>query len=87
MTLGKRKRLAACSLRYREIAQGTELTWQMQGDSGLDIFGRYFNLMLDPLMGPMLDEGLARIKLLAEEPQDEIAPESEVENGDADLRT
>lgn len=87
MTLGKSKQLSACSLRYRAIAQGTELTWQLQGDSGLDIFGRYFNLMLDPLMGPMLDEGLARIKLLAEETTEEIAPESELENGDADPRT
>ena len=68
MTLGKRKRLSACSLQYRQIAQGTEVTWQLQGDSGLDIFGRYFNLMLNPLMGPMLDEGLEQLKLLAEDP-------------------
>ena len=70
MTLGKKKRLSACSLRYRPIQQGTEVLWQMQGDSGLDIFGRYFNLMLDPLMGPMLDEGLTRLKMLSEEPAD-----------------
>ena len=68
MVLGKRKRLSACSLRYREIAQGTEVTWQMQGDSGLDIFGRYFNLLLNPLMGPMLDDGLLKLKELVEDP-------------------
>ena len=67
MTLGKEKRLSACSLQYRPIAQGTEVIWQMHGDSGLDIFGRYFNLMLDPLMGPLLEEGLTRLKMLAEE--------------------
>jgi hypothetical protein len=71
MTLGKKKRLSACSLQYNSTDRGTEVVWQLQGDSGLDIFGRYFNLMLDPLMGPMLDEGLQRIKMLAEEPDDE----------------
>lgn len=70
MTLGKDKRLTACSLQYRPIAQGTEVIWQMQGDSGLDIFGRYFNLMLDPLMGPILEEGLTRLKMLSEESTD-----------------
>lgn len=70
MNLGKKKRLSACSLQYRSIPEGTEVIWQMQGDSGLDIFGRYFNLMLDPLMGPMLDEGLTRLKMLSEEPAD-----------------
>lgn len=78
MTLGKRKQLSACSLQYRPIAQGTEVTWQMQGDSGLDIFGRYFNLMLNPLMGPMLDNGLEQLKLLAEEPaNDKLVDENE----------
>jgi hypothetical protein len=67
MTLGKDKRLTACSLLYRPIAQGTEVTWQMQGDSGLDILGRYFNLLLNPLMGPMLDDGLQQLKSLAEQ--------------------
>lgn len=66
MTLGKRKQLSACSLRYRHVAQGTEVVWQMQGDSGFDIFGRYFNLLLDPLMGPMLEKGLEQVKELAE---------------------
>jgi hypothetical protein len=67
MTLGKDKRLTACSLLYRPIAQGTEVTWQMQGDSGLDILGRYFNLLLNPLMGPMLDDGLQQLKSLVEQ--------------------
>lgn len=70
MVLGKHKRMSACSLLYHPTPTGTEVVWQMQGDSGLDIFGRYFNLLLDPLMGPMLDEGLARLKMLAEEPAD-----------------
>lgn len=72
LTLGKRKRLSACSIRYRVIQQGTEITWQLQGDAGMDILSRYFNLMLDPLMGPMLEDGLDQIKVLAEDsPQDE----------------
>lgn len=70
MTLGQDKGMSACSLLYRPLPEGTEVVWQMQGDSGLDIFGRYFNLLLDPLMGPMMDEGLARLKMLAEEPAD-----------------
>jgi hypothetical protein len=66
MILGKQKRLSACSLLYRPIQQGTEVTWQLQGDNGMDIMGRYFSLLLNPLMGPMLDDGLAQLKELIE---------------------
>lgn len=74
MVLGKQKRLSACSLLYRPIQQGTEVTWQMQGDNGLDILDRYFSLLLNPLMGPMLDDGLSQLKELVER---SVAPTTE----------
>ena len=39
----------------------------MTGDNGWNLLARYFGLMMDPLMGSMFDEGLARLKLVAEE--------------------
>ena len=51
---------------------GIEVTWVMTGDNGYNLLARYFGLLMDPLMGSMFDEGLARLKLVAEEaPADE----------------
>jgi hypothetical protein len=72
MTLGRKQQQTVSSLLYRQLpptADGrdhTEVVWRLQGDSGWDLMGRYFNLLLDPLMGPMLEDGLQRLKMLAE---------------------
>jgi hypothetical protein len=45
---------------------GTEVAWTMTGDTGVNPFGRFFGLMMDPMVGPMFEDGLNRLKLLAE---------------------
>ena len=72
MTLGRKQQQVTSNIQYRTLtptAAGvprTEVLWQLHGDSGWDLMGRYFNLLLDPLMGPMLEDGLQRLKMLAE---------------------
>ncbi len=45
---------------------GTRLTWAFDTDFGLDIFGRYFGLILDRQLGPLYAQGLANLKRIAE---------------------
>ena len=49
------------------LEQGMKVTWKFYGDIGSDIFGRYFNLLLDPMMGPLFETGLADLKDVAEQ--------------------
>ena len=43
----------------------------MQGEHGWNLLERYAGLLTDALLGPMFDEGLARLKLVAEEAPDD----------------
>lgn len=45
------------------------VVWQMIGDSGYNIFGRYFGLVLDSVLGPLFDDGLGRLKQESEKQQ------------------
>jgi len=47
--------------------QGTRLTWTFDTDFGLNIFGRYFGLILDRQLGPLYAQGLANLKRIAED--------------------
>ena len=59
---------AICTMRYAPAdSGGIEVTWVMTGDNGYNLLARYFGLLMDPLMGSMFDEGLVRLKLVAEE--------------------
>lgn len=58
---------ANCTLRYALVDSGVQVTWDMTGDAGYNILDRFFGLMMDTVMGPMFDEGLTRLKLVAEE--------------------
>lgn len=66
------------SLRFRPVDGGTEVTWAMWGDQGMNLIGRYFGLMMDAWMGEDFVSGLTRLKAKAEEAQaaaDEVAAE------------
>ncbi len=52
--------------RFREKGQSTEVTWGMQGDSGWNIIGRYFGLCIDGMVGSYYEDGLQRLKKVAE---------------------
>ena len=41
---------------------GTTLTWAFDADYGSSIFGRYFGLLSDSMLGPDYEKGLARLK-------------------------
>lgn len=47
----------------------SQVAWQMIGDSGYNLFGRYFGLVLDSLVGPLFEDGLQRLQQQAEKPQ------------------
>ena len=48
-------------------AQATEVVWKLISNSEGSIIGKYFNLMLDSMVGPMYEEGLNKLKTICEE--------------------
>lgn len=51
---------------FAPAGEGTEVTWGMSGDAGMNIIGRYFGLFIDGLVGEMFEKGLANLKKQAE---------------------
>ena len=47
---------------------GTRVTWAMAGDVGGNPLMRYFAALMDRMVGPDLEGGLANLKALAEKP-------------------
>lgn len=45
---------------------GTKVTWSLDTDAGMNPISRYFGLMLDSMVGPDYEAGLANLKVLAE---------------------
>ncbi len=59
---------AACTMVYGPVpGGGTEVTWTMSGNHGWNVMDRYLGLWMGPLQGPMLEDGLERLKLVAED--------------------
>lgn len=54
--------------RLSPTATGTEVVWDYQTDVGGQILGRYFLLMLDGMLGPQYEQGLAQLKQVLEAP-------------------
>ena len=50
------------------VATGTDtrLTWGFDQDVGYNMMGRYFGLMMDKMIGPDFEQGLANLKTVAE---------------------
>jgi len=47
-------------------ADGTRITWALDVDLSGSVLGRYFGLLLDRMVGPDYERGLAQLKALAE---------------------
>ena len=47
---------------------GTKVTWGFESDLGFNPIARYFGLMIDGMVGPDYEKGLANLKALAEKP-------------------
>ncbi len=71
MDLSKGRPDSINSMRYEPMADSTKVIMKMEGDRGWNLMGRYVNLLMDPMVGPMFDDGLLRLKVLAEKPDDE----------------
>jgi len=59
--------IAQATYTLQPEGSGTHLTWAFDTDFGLNIFGRYFGLVLDRQRGPLYAQGLANLKRIAEE--------------------
>jgi len=66
MSMEEGKHDSKATMEYTQNAGATEVAWVMIGELGNNPFNRYFGLMMDPLIGPMFEEGLNRLKLVAE---------------------
>jgi uncharacterized protein YndB with AHSA1/START domain len=53
-------------LRLEPAGAKTRVTWTNEGDVGASPINRYFALMMDRLVGPDFEAGLANLKVLAE---------------------
>ena len=61
-------------LSYVAAADGTLVTWHHEGDLGFSPISRYFGLLMDGMMGPDLETGLANLKQRVEADAKKEAP-------------
>ncbi len=65
MILDRGKYTVTATMAYQPGPDGTTVVWSMTGHNGNNPFSRYFGLMMDPMVGPMFEDGLNRLKLAA----------------------
>jgi hypothetical protein len=58
--------LSTGAIEYVPEGESTRVTWHAAGDLGWNPVGRYFGLLLDGMMGPDLEKGLANLKARVE---------------------
>lgn len=68
MNLSKGRPQSHCTMRYERMADSTRVVMEVNGDMGWNLMGRYFNLLMDPMVGPLFDDGLTKLKMIAEKP-------------------
>jgi uncharacterized protein YndB with AHSA1/START domain len=59
---------ASGALILEPVGQGTMVTWTNAGDTGANPLKHYISAMMDRLVGPDFEQGLANLKALAEKP-------------------
>ena len=55
-------------LRFEPATGGTRITWTMDGDMGANPLMHWMGLMMDRMVGPDFEGGLANLKAMAERP-------------------
>lgn len=55
-------------IRFEPVPGGTRVTWTNQGDVGRNPLMHYMALVMDRMVGPDFDAGLANLRTLAERP-------------------
>lgn len=73
MDLSKGRPRSINTMRYESLGDSTRVVMSVDGDMGWNLMGRYFNLLMDPMVGPLFDDGLMRLKMLAEKPEGDDA--------------
>jgi hypothetical protein len=58
--------LLDCHFLLEAEGSGTKLTWTEEADSGGNFVGRYWASRLDPILGPTMEQSLAKLKTVAE---------------------
>ncbi len=51
---------------FEETEEGVNVTWGFSGDSGYNLIGRYMALMMEKMVGPQFEAGLAALKEVSE---------------------
>lgn len=59
---------ALASVLLEPEGAGTRATWSLDTDLGFNPIARYFGMMMDGMVGPDYEKGLARLKAAAEAP-------------------
>jgi hypothetical protein len=59
---------AMSSVIVEPAGAGTRAIWSFDSDLGLNPIARYFGMMMDGMVGPDYEKGLARLKAVAEAP-------------------
>ena len=57
---------ALASVVLEPAGAGTKVTWGLDTDLGFNPIARYFGMMMDGMVGPDYEKGLARLKAVAE---------------------
>lgn len=84
MSFDEGKYRSQSTMEYKNAGGATEVVWIMTGDNGKNPFSRYFGLMMDPMVGPMFEDGLNRLKLVAETTTPEAESETPPAAGEAE---
>ena len=57
---------AIAEILTQPVDDNTLVTWKLISDAQGSMIGKYFNLMLDSMVGPMYETGLTQLKAIAE---------------------
>lgn len=68
---------------FEEAEGGIKATNGFYGDNGMKIISRYFGLMMDGMVGPFFEKGLAQLKTIAEK-EAKLEAERKAKEAEAD---
>jgi len=63
---GEKRSPSISMMNYRPLADGVEVSWVIEGEIDLPILGAYLALAFDSMVGPMFEQGLAKLKSACE---------------------
>lgn len=65
---GERRSPSVALMNYRQLEAGAvEVVWVIEGNVDMPVIGGYLALMFDPMIGPLFEKGLAKLKKVCEQ--------------------